>query len=145
MGSLARALEYYFTAEGLALPTDQAERLAAGRRQRRLDSVPAPLRPAVARFCEHMLTARQRARRAGTRPCTDHTIETALAIVRDLARFLAGRRAKQDWALADVHDIEAFLVTVPKSRKRRLTVLRQFSGFPYCGSSSVSPAPTRSS
>jgi site-specific recombinase XerD len=129
MGSLARALEDYFTAEGLALPTDQAERLAAGRRQRRLDAVPAPLRPAVARFCEHMLAARQRARRAGTRPRTDHTIETALAIVRDLARFLADRRGKQDWALADVHDIEAFLVTVPKSRKRRLNVLRQFFGF----------------
>ena len=40
MGSLARALEDYFTAEGLALPTDQAERLAAGRRQRRIDAVP---------------------------------------------------------------------------------------------------------
>jgi len=126
MGSLARALEDYFTAEGLALPTDQAERLAAGRRQRRLDAVPVPLRPAAARFCEHMLTARQRARRAGTRPRTDHTIETALATVRDLARFLAGPRDKQDWALAGVHDIEAFLATVPKSRKRRLTVLRQF-------------------
>ena len=126
MGSLARALEDYFTAEGLALPTDQAERLAAGRRQRRLDAVPVPLRPAAARFCEHMLTARQRARRAGTRPRTDHTIETALATVRDLARFLAGRRGKHDWALADVHDIEAFLATLPKARKRRLTVLRQF-------------------
>jgi integrase len=126
MGSLARALEDYFTAEGLALPTDQAERLAAGRRQRRIDAVPAPLRPAVARFGEHMLTARQRARRAGTRPRTDHTIETALAIVRDLARFLAGRRGKQDWALAGVHDIEAFLATLPRARKRRLTVLRQF-------------------
>jgi integrase len=89
MGSLARALEDYFTAEGLALPTDQAERLAAGRRQRRLGAVPAALRPAVARFCEHMLAARQRARRACTRPRTDHTIETALAIVRDLAVFLA--------------------------------------------------------
>ena len=129
MGSLARALEDYFTEQGLALPTDQAERLAAGRRQRRLDAVPAPLRPAVARFGEHMLTARQRARRAGTRPRTDHTIETALAIVRDLARFLATHRGKQDWALTDVHDIEAFLVTVPKSRKRRLTVLRHFFGF----------------
>jgi integrase len=101
MGSLARALQDYFTEQGLALPTDQAERLAA----------------------------RQRARRAGTRPRTDHTVETALAIVRDLAQFLAGRRGKQDWALADVHDIEAFLVTVPKSRKRRLTVLRQFFRF----------------
>ena len=73
-----------------------------------------------------MLAARQRARRAGTRPRTDHTIETALATVRDLARFLACLRGKQDWALADVHDIEAFLATLPKARKRRLTVLRQF-------------------
>jgi site-specific recombinase XerC len=129
MGSLARALEDYFTAEGLALPTDQAEQLAAGRRQRRIDAVPAPLRPAVARFGEHMLTARQRARRAGTRPRTDHTIETALATVRDLATFLAAHRGKQDWALADVHDIEAFLATLPRARKRRLTVLRQFFRF----------------
>ncbi len=126
MGSLARALEDYFTDQGLALPTDQAERLAAGRRQRRLDAIPAPLRPAAVRFCEHMLAARQRTRRAGTRPRTDHTIETALSVVRDLAKFLADRRGKQDWALADVHDIEAFLATLPKARKRRLTVLRQF-------------------
>jgi site-specific recombinase XerD len=76
-----------------------------------------------------MLTARQRARRAGAKPRTDHTIETALATVRDLARFLATQRDKHDWAFAGVHDIEAFLVTVPKSRKRRLTVLRQFFRF----------------
>jgi integrase len=129
MGSLARALEDYFTAERLAMPTDQAERLAAGRRQRRINAVPAPLRPAAARFCEHMLAARQRARRAGTRPRDDHTIETALAIVRDLAGFLTSQRGKQDWALTDVHDIEAFLGTLPKARRRRLTVLRQFFRF----------------
>jgi site-specific recombinase XerD len=129
MGTLARALEDYFTEQGLALPTDQSERLAAGRRQRRLGAVPAPLRPAAARFCEHMLTARQRARRAGTRPRTDHTIETALATIRDLAVFLVGQRSKQDWAVADVHDIEAFLAMLPKARKRRLTVLRQFFRF----------------
>src|SRR5262249_46807067 len=91
MGSLARALEDYFTARGLALPTDQAEQLAAGRRQRRLAAVPPSLRPAVTRFREHMLAARQRARRAGTRPRTDHTVETALSVMRDLARFLATR------------------------------------------------------
>ena len=129
MGSLARALQDYFTAEGLALPTDQAERLAAGRRQRRVNAVPAQLRPATARFGEHTLAARQRARRAGTRPRTDHTIETALAAMRDLARFLADQRGKQDRALADMHDIGAFLATLPKARKRRLTVLRQFFRF----------------
>ena len=86
MGSLARALEDYFTAHGLALPTDQAERLAAGRRQRRIDAVPGPLRPAVDGFAATCSPPGERARRAGTRPRTDHTIETALATVRDLAR-----------------------------------------------------------
>ncbi len=49
--------------------------------------------------------------------------------MRDLALFLADERGKQDWALADVHDIEAFLATLPRARKRRLTVLRQFFRF----------------
>ncbi|MGB6456843.1 MAG: hypothetical protein WBH47_20435 [Streptosporangiaceae bacterium] len=39
-GTLARTLEAFFVTRGLALPTDQAERLAAGRRQRRLDAIP---------------------------------------------------------------------------------------------------------
>jgi site-specific recombinase XerD len=129
MGSLARALEDYLTAQHLALPTDQAERLAAGRRQRRIDATPGPLRPAAAKFSEHLLAARDRARRARTKPRTDGTIEAALATVRDLACFLAAHRGKQDWALADVHDIEAFLATLPKARKRRLTVPRQFFTF----------------
>ncbi|MFD8781233.1 hypothetical protein ACFV04_02905, partial [Kitasatospora sp. NPDC059599] len=34
MGSFARALEDFFTRNGLALPTDQADKLAAGRRRR---------------------------------------------------------------------------------------------------------------
>jgi integrase len=129
MGSLARALEGFFTSQGLALPTDQAERLAAGRRQRRVDAVPGPLRPAADGFASFMLASRERARRAGTRPRSDHTIDTALAAIRDLALFLDGERGKQDWALADVHDIEAFLATLPRGRKRRLTVLRQFFRF----------------
>ncbi len=106
-----------------------ADRLAAGRRQRRIDAAPPPLRPAVAAFAARMLRARERARRAGTRPRTDGTIEAALATLRDLARFLATVCGKLDWALVDVHDIEAFLATLPNGRKRRLTVLRQFFGF----------------
>lgn len=129
MGTLARALEDFFAERRLALPTDQAERLAAGRRQRRIDATPAVLRPAVGSFAEFMLRARQRARRAGTRPRGDHTIETALATMRDLARFLMAERGEHDWALVDVHDIEAFLAVLPAARKRRLTVLRQFFSF----------------
>lgn len=129
MGPLARSLETFFTEQGLALPTDHAEQLAAGRRLRRVDAVSSPLRPAVNGFASWMLASRERARRAGTRPRSDHTVEAALATMRDLALFLAGERGKQDWALADVHDIEAFLATLPRGRKRRLTVLRQFFRF----------------
>jgi site-specific recombinase XerC len=106
-----------------------AARLAAGRRQRRIDAAPDALRPAVAAFAAWMLRARERARRAGTRPRADGTIEAALATLRDLARFLAETRGKLDWALVDVGDVEAFLATLPNGRKRRLTVLRQFFGF----------------
>ncbi|MFF4232400.1 hypothetical protein [Streptomyces sp. NPDC001820] len=42
-------------------------------------------------------------------PRTDSTIEAALAIVRDLARFLTSTRDKQDWPQTDVHDVEACL------------------------------------
>lgn len=56
-------------------------------------------------------------------------LETALATPRDLALFLVDHRGKNDWALADVHDVEAFLATLPRARKRRLTVLRQYFRF----------------
>ncbi len=125
IGPLARGLEQFFTERHLALPTDHAHRLAASRRDRRVNAAPVELRPAVAAFAAVILDNRDRARRAGTKPRTDHTIDAALATVRDLAQCLASR-GKLDWALVDVHDIEAFLGAAPKSRARRLTVLRQF-------------------
>jgi len=125
-GTLARTLENFFVTRGLALPLDQAGRAAAGRRQRRIDAVPAPMRPAAAAFAEASLHARERARRAGTRPRSDNTIEAHLSAIRDLSRFLASQRGKDDWATADVHDIEAFLQAQPANRKSRLTALRHF-------------------
>ncbi|MFF2852822.1 integrase [Streptomyces sp. NPDC058001] len=113
MGSLARALETFSTSHGMAMATDQAERLAAGRRQCRIDAVPETLRPGVDAFTNFMMRSRERARRAGTRPRSDATVETALAIMRDLA----GERGKQDWALTDVHDVEAFLAGSPARQR----------------------------
>ncbi|MBP2056476.1 hypothetical protein J2Z21_009494 [Streptomyces griseochromogenes] len=75
------------------------------------------------------MRAQDRARRAGTRPRSNHTLETALATMRDLAVFLINARGKTDWSLVDVHDIESFLAVLPRARKRRLTVLRQFFRF----------------
>jgi site-specific recombinase XerD len=124
-GTLARVLDDFLTARGLALPLDQAAQLAAGRRQRLTGAVPGPLRPGAAGFCRFLLTARERARRAGTRPRADDTIERRLSVVRDMAMFLAGH-GKRDWATTSVHDIEAFLAAQPGSRRSRLTALRHF-------------------
>ena len=129
MGSLARALETYFTDHGLAIATDQAERLAARRRQNRIDATPTGMRGAAADFADFMLHARERARRAGTRPRSDGTIEAALGIVRDLALFLNSQRGKHEWAVVEVSDIEVFLAEQPNNRARRLTVLGQFFRF----------------
>ncbi|MFI1769686.1 hypothetical protein ACH41H_47965 [Streptomyces sp. NPDC020800] len=105
-----------------------AERLAAGRRECRVDAVPGPLEPAVAAFDASRIWARDRARRAGTCPRSNHTPETALSILRDLARFLTEHRGKDDWALTDVHGIEA-LAALSRARRRWLVVLRQFFCF----------------
>jgi site-specific recombinase XerC len=125
IGPLARGLEGFFVSRGLALPSDHAEQRATVRRRRRIDPVPATLRPAVRGFEATMISNRERARRSGTRPRTDHTIETALATVRDFACFIA-TAGKNDWALVDRHDVEVFIAALPRTRGRRLSVLRQF-------------------
>ncbi|MDQ2728744.1 MAG: integrase [Actinomycetota bacterium] len=128
-GTLARTLEEFLVSEHLAFGLDQEARLAHGRRQRRVDATPAVLRPPVAAFSDHLVRSQERARRAGTRPRADNTIEHTLSIVRDLAWFLAGERAKHDWSAVDVGDIEAFLAERPANRRRRLQTAHQFFGW----------------
>lgn len=125
-GVLARTLEDFFVANDLAFGLDQDARLAAGRRQRRIDGTPLPLRSSVALFADHLVRSRERARRAGTHLRSDSTLESALANIRDLARFLVNERAKTDWATVQTADIEAFLNAQPGNRRRRLTTARQF-------------------
>jgi site-specific recombinase XerD len=83
----------------------------------------------VADFSTSMLQARERARRAGTRPRADGTIESAIAAVRDFAHYLQDHRGKDDWSLVDIHDVEAFLAAHPRTRGRHLSMLRQFFKF----------------
>lgn len=125
-GALARTLEDFLVDRGLAFGLDQEARLAAGRRQRRVDATPGPLRPAVGSFCEYLVRSQERARRAGTHPRADSTIEGALAIVRDLGKFLGVERDKTDWATVQAEDIELFLHARPANRRRLLTAMRQF-------------------
>ena len=128
-GPLARTLDDFFTAHQLAFGLDQTARLAAARRQRRVDTTPEPLQLTVRLFCEHLVRSRERALRAGTHPRADSTIEGTLAIVRDLAIFLVDQRTKTDWATVQTGDIEAFLNTQPSNRRRRLSSIRHFFGW----------------
>lgn len=128
-GALARTLEEFFVIRQLAFGLDQSARLAAGRRRRRVNGAPELLRPAVASFCDHLVRSRERAQRSGTHARADSTIEGSVAIVRDLARFLATERAKSDWATVQPADIEAFANAQPANRRRRLSACRQFFGW----------------
>jgi site-specific recombinase XerD len=123
---LARALEDFLTANKLALPPDRDERRAAARRRSRIDAVPAPLRDAVTGFAEHLVSSRDRARRAGTHPRMHATLEIRLTSVRDFAQYLTDHRGKTDWATVDIGDVEAFLHAHPGRRASYLTGLRQF-------------------
>jgi site-specific recombinase XerD len=127
--ALARALQAYFIQTRLMLPADLAERAAASRRAQRVAEVPTPFRAAVASFNDSQLQARDRARRAGTKPRSNPTLEIHLAGVRDLARFLTTTRpAVTGWQLVNRDDVEAFLATAhnPASRARHLNSLRMF-------------------
>jgi len=126
---LARALEDYFTSHGLALPPDHDGRKAAARRQRRLDAIPAALRPAAGAFADHELAGRQRAQHARTRPPCHNTIEGHLTSVRDLARFPAATRNLTSWPAVSTGDVEAFLSAQPATAAHRLAGLRRFFRF----------------
>jgi integrase len=128
-GALARALEAFFTSTGLTLPGDGAAQAAAARRRRRVAETPAAFRAAAAGFSDAQLHDRDRARRAGTSPRTDRTLEINLTAVRDFARYLAAARpAVTGWQLAAAGDVEAFLATIasPANRARQLHALRAF-------------------
>ena len=128
-GPLARALEDFFISHGLALPPDHAGRRAAARRQRRLDAIPAVLRPAAIAFSEHELAGRHRAQHAGTLPPCHNTIEGHLTSVRDFALFITTSTDITDWAAVSTGDAEAFLATRPSMAAHRLAGLRRFFRF----------------
>jgi integrase len=125
-GALARTLDEFFVAEHLAFGLDQDALLARGRRQRRIAGVPDVLRAEVAPFGEHLVRCQERARRTGTHPRSNVTIEATLGILRTFAVFLVEERHKMAWAAVQVGDVEAFLRLQPANRARRLGALRQY-------------------
>jgi integrase len=127
MGALARTLEGFFVEAGLALPLDQADRLARGRRHRRINAVPQPFRAAVAAFAQAQLESRSRRYRAGIRPEADATIEQRLAGLRDFTRYLIDTRPwVTGWELIGREDVEGFIGTSEARKAKRLAILRVF-------------------
>jgi hypothetical protein len=120
-----RALDGFFTSQGLALPGDQAGRRAAARRQRYLNAVPAGLASAVAAFNDSQLAEQDRARRAGRRPFSDITLEGRLRILRDLAAHLAAG-AITSWTEVTATDLDGFLAARPRSRHQDTYLLRRY-------------------
>jgi site-specific recombinase XerD len=132
VGELARALEAYFVESGLALALDTTAQAASVRRARRIAEVPDQFRSLATAFDAHQLQSRERARRSGTKPRSDRTLEINLAAIRDLARYLSVHRpAVTDWTLVGTSDIEAFLATIanPSNRARQLHALQSFFRF----------------
>jgi integrase len=132
VGELARALEAYFVDSGLALALDTTAQAATGRRTRRIAEIPDQFRSLAIAFDTHQLQSRERARRAGTKPRSDRTLEINLAAVRDLACYLVTNRpAVTDWTLVGIGDVEAFLagITNPGNRARHLHALQVFFRF----------------
>jgi len=125
-GDTARLLEAFLVDRGIVLASDERGRLARGRRARRIQRCPQPLRPAAERYAAWLLSGRERARRIGEQPLTDHTIEQRLAVLAALATHL-DRTAVDDWATCSRAHIEAFLAT--GDRGFRLTALRDFFAF----------------
>jgi len=126
-GDTARLLEAFLVERGLVLASDERGRLAQGRRARRIERCPERLRPAAERYAAWLLTGRERTRRIGEQPLTDHTIEQRLAVLAALGTHL-DRNGVHDWATCSRAHIESFLTT-GRDRGFRLAALRDFFHF----------------
>ncbi|MGA4867124.1 hypothetical protein ACPB9J_31250 [Streptomyces lavendulocolor] len=106
-------------------PADVQSRRAASRRERRIEAVPTPLRPAVRAFAEALVARRENAERLGLRPNQLKTVEIRLDTVRDLALRATGR-GHRTWASITTGDLEAFLAQTRSRRASWTAGLHQF-------------------
>lgn len=123
---LTRLLADFFHAHRLLdAPAAVQSTRAATRRERRIEAVPAPLRPAVRAFAEALVARRENAERLGLQPNQLKTIEIRLDTVRDLALHLHAK-GHTTWAGVNATNLEAFLARNPVRRASWLAGLRQF-------------------
>ncbi|MFE2271006.1 integrase [Streptomyces lavendulae] len=123
---LSRLLaDFFHTHHLLDAPADIQSKRAETRRERRIEAVPAPLRPAVRAFAEVLVARRENAERLGLRPNQLKTIEIRLDTVRDLALHLHAK-GHTTWAGVNATGLEAFLARNPARRASWLAGLQQF-------------------
>lgn len=132
-GTLARTLDNFFPTVGLA-PTiceDEGDRRAALRRRRRLKTTPAAFLPAVERFVEAELRARERAERLRATVTRHHLTEERLDAIVGLATAVAERAGPCcGFEAVAEEDVTAFLASFSQAVSRRyLTHLRRFFSF----------------
>jgi site-specific recombinase XerD len=128
---IRRHLADYFALHSLAALPDVENDRAAARRDNRITATPEPFAEAVGLFAQALVARQERARRAGGRPETDHTIEARLAVLRDFARFLSATRPHvEGWASVGVVDVEAFFAGRARPSGHELIWLRHF--FRWC-------------
>lgn len=124
-GAIARLVDEFFARTGDGHLQQEAVHRAHRRRQRRLDSVPTPMRPAVTLFTEYLLASRARAGLVGRRGLADGTIEARMADLALLATRLIDNGIT-DWASVATADIETFLTI---NTGQRLATCRAFFAF----------------
>src|SRR5512146_2197230 len=126
-GATARLLEAFLAERGLVIRSDEAGRLTAGRRARRIARCPEPFRAGVERYLAALLESNERARRRGERALADNTIEQRLGTLARFASMLVEVEVG-DWSAASRSHVEAFL-----ARRRnvgsQLANLRHFFRF----------------
>ncbi|MFB8273437.1 hypothetical protein ACFC96_43595 [Streptomyces sp. NPDC055955] len=123
---LVGSLTDFFRTHGhLDPPPGLADQRAAARRARRIEAIPALLRPQVTGFADTLLLQREQAQQLGLRPNQLKTIEIRLDAVRDLAVHLHAE-GHMSWAGVTTADLESFLALNPARRASRLAGLRQF-------------------
>ncbi|MER5619221.1 hypothetical protein [Streptomyces sp. NPDC002215] len=128
---LVGALTDFFRTRGhLAPPPDLADQRAATRRTRRIEAIPAPLRPQADAFADFLLLQREQARQLGLHPNQLKTIEIRLDTIRDLALHLHPK-GHTSWASITTTDLESFLTLAPDRRASHLAGLRQFFAYAH--------------
>jgi site-specific recombinase XerD len=107
-GATARLVEAFLVDRGLTIRSDEAGRLAAGRRARRIVRCPQPFRAGAERYLAAMLESNERARRRGERALADNTVERRIATLARFSSMLAELEV-QDWSAVSRSHVEAFV------------------------------------